>query len=78
MQSPIKALIDIVTNKARKLVKFENGSMTVDLFTASAILAVYNSLKDENKLKFNEMIKTKQGFIKLAEFALKNIANRGN
>ena len=50
---------------------FKDGKARVDLFSASAMVAVYNALKPASKKKFEEMIKSKEGFIKTQEFAMK-------
>ena len=68
----INNLKQIVKDKQNHLFSF--GSRTtirVDLFSASAMVQVYNALKPAHKKKFEEMIKTKEGFIQSQAFAMK-------
>ena len=44
----LQALKDIVKNKSAKSLKFKDGSMKVDMFTASAITKVYDAVNDAN------------------------------
>ena len=51
---------------------FDKGSAKVDLFTASAMLTVYKALKQPHlKKKFEDMIKSKEGFMQTQAFAMK-------
>ena len=51
---------------------FDKGNAKVDLFTASAMMADYNALKQPAlKKKFEDMIKSKEGFMKTQAFAMK-------
>ena len=53
---------------------FKAGKARVDTFTASAIVAVYNGLKKpELKKTLENMIKTKEGFLKTQAFAMKMV-----
>ena len=62
----------IVKNKQHQTVMFDKGSAKVDLFTASAMLAVYKALKQPHlKKKFEDMIKSKEGFKQTQAFAMK-------
>lgn len=47
-----------------------NG-MTVDMFTASAIKQVYDAVNDDNKAKLDDLMKTKEGVLKVANIAMK-------
>ena len=60
----------IVADKQNMPVKFEDGQMKVDLFTASAVSQVYDKVNDANKEKIDNMLKTKAGMLKIADFAL--------
>ena len=51
-------------------VKFDDGQMKVDLFTASAVTQVYDKVNDANKEKIDNMLKTKAGMLKIADFAI--------
>ena len=62
----------IVKDKQHQTVMFDKGKAMVDLFTASAMVAVYNALKQPAlKKKFEDMIKSKEGFMKTQAFAMK-------
>mgnify|MGYP003564588529 FL=1 len=71
----IDSLRYIVDNKDARRIQFDNGeSMEVDMFTASAILNLYNAVNDTNKGKIEDSIgKNKQMFYKLADFAFSNL-----
>ena len=70
----IQALKDIVKNKSAKSLKFQDGKMKVDMFTASAIVQVYDAVKDANKKKMEAMLNGKKAqFMKMADFAMKQV-----
>ena len=70
----IQALKDIVKNKSAKSLKFTDGKMKVDMFTASAIVQVYDAVKDANKKKMETMLNGKKAqFMKMADFAMKSM-----
>jgi len=70
----IKNLRMIVKDKQNQVFMFKVGKARVDLFTASAIVAVYDGLKNsEHKKKLEDMIKTKEGFLKTQSFAMKMV-----
>ena len=50
---------------------FKSGQAIVDIFTASAMVAVYDAMKPATKKKFEAMIKDKGGFMKTQAFAMK-------
>ncbi len=54
----------IVKDKQNQIFMFKDGKARVDLFSASALMGVYNALKPATKKKFETMIKTKGGFMK--------------
>ena len=67
----LQALKDIVKNKSAKSLKFKDGSMKVDMFTASAITKVYDAVNDANKKKMEPMLNGKIAqFLKIADFAM--------
>ena len=68
-------LKDIVKNKSAKNMKFKDGSMKVDLFTASAITKVMDKVNPQNKKKMMDMINngTKSQFLKLQQVAMKAV-----
>ena len=67
----IDTLRKIVKDKQNQVVMFKSGQARVDLFTASAMVQVYDALKPATKKKFEEMIKDKAGFMKSQAFAMK-------
>ena len=70
----LQALKDIVKNKSAKSLKFKDGSMKVDLFTASAITKVYDAVNDANKKKLDQLINGKKAqFMKMVDFAMKQV-----
>ena len=70
----IKNLRMIVKDKQHQKFMFDKGQAIVDTFTASAMIAVYDAMKKpEIKKKFEEMIKSKEGFMKTQAFAMKMI-----
>jgi len=68
-KSPIDELKKIVSKKTAGKV----SGMKVDLFSASAMVTVYNALNDQNQAKVEQMLKTKQGVLTFAEFAMSNV-----
>ena len=67
----IDTLKKIVKDKQNQIVMFKSGQAIVDIFTASAMVAVYDAMKPATKKKFEEMIKDKGGFMKTQAFAMK-------
>jgi len=67
----IDTLKMIVREKQNQIVMFDKGQARVDLFTASAMVQVYDALKPKTKKKFEDMIKSKAGFMKSQAFAMK-------
>jgi len=68
-------LKDIVKDKSAKNIKFKDGSMKVDLFTASAMTKIMDKVNPQNKKKIMDMINngTKSQFMKLQKVAMKAI-----
>lgn len=71
----LAALERIVDNKSAGVVKFSDGKSKIDMYTASAIMQVYNAVNDENKKKIERMIDTRTGFMAIAKFAFKRRTN---
>ena len=67
----IDTLKMIVKDKQHQTVMFDKGQAIVDLFSASAMVQVYDALKPATKKKFEDMIKSKEGFMKSQAFAMK-------
>ena len=71
----IDTLRKIVKDKQHQTVMFKSGKAIVDLFTASAMVQVYDALKKpEMKKTFEKMIGDKAGFLKTQAFAMKMIS----
>lgn len=67
----------IVDKRQHERIKFpDGGPVDVDLFSASAMVQVHDSLKPENQRKFRDSIKNKLGFLKMHSFALKMVGGR--
>ena len=64
----IDTLRDIVNNKSAMTVKFQDGTMKVDMTTANIFLQAYNKMKESNQMKIAEMMKTKKGFLRVLDF----------
>jgi len=69
----VDTLRKIVKDKQHQTVMFDKGQALVDLFTASAMVQVYDALKPATKKKFEAMIKSKEGFMKSQAFAMKMV-----
>jgi hypothetical protein len=70
----IDTLRMIVKDKQHQTVMFKSGKAIVDLFTASAMVQVYDALKKPDMKKhFEKMIGDKAGFMKTQAFAMKMI-----
>ena len=67
----VDTLRKIVKDKQHQTVMFDKGEALVDLFSASAMVQVYDALKPATKKKFEAMIKSKEGFMKSQAFAMK-------
>jgi hypothetical protein len=73
--STIDNLRMIVKDKQHQTFMFKSGKAMVDLFTASAMVQVYDAMKKpEMKKKFEDMIKDKAGFLKTQAFAMKMLS----
>ena len=64
---------DIVEQKSRKRVKFEDGTTMIDMMTAKAIVLVYDAFNDKNKALMTERMKTKIGFLKVSNFCFSKV-----
>lgn len=67
LKENIDTLKKIVADKSVMPVKFDDGTMRVDLTTASIFLSVYDKQKPETQEKMQKMMKTKAGFVKLLD-----------
>ena len=71
--SVIQMLEAIVKDKEAKEVRFDDGKGRVDMFTASVVTKVFDAVNEENKRKILNMIGTRNGFMKFADFAMKQV-----
>ena len=60
---------------AMQTIKFKDGKLKVDSFTASAIMAVHKAVNDKNKKSIEQMVNTgtKAQIMKLQSLAMKQI-----
>ena len=74
VEDNVDMLKSIVKNKQNKSIKFKDGSMKVDLFTASAVTQVFDLVNKSNQEKMKKLINGKKSdFQKIANFALSKI-----
>jgi hypothetical protein len=70
----IDHLRDIISGKTANTLKFSDGTMKVDLFSASGIVQVYDKVNKMNQDKLDKMVNgSKKDFIKAQEIAFKLI-----
>ena len=74
VETNFKVLQNIVKRKQNQKVKFKDKQATVDLFTANAIMKVYDAVKPDNKKKIEKLMNgTLVDFLKLQKFAMKQV-----
>ena len=74
VENNMNILKDIVVKKSAKPVKFKDGTMKVDMFTASAISQVFDKVNKSNQEKMRKMLNGKKAeFMKIADFALSKV-----
>ena len=74
IENNMNILKDIVVKKSAKPVKFKDGTMKVDMFTASAITQVYNKVNIDNKKKLENMVNgTKGQFMAMSNKVMKMV-----
>ena len=70
----VDVLNKIVKDKQHQDIKFKDGKMKVDLFTASAITQVFKMVNKSNQEKMKKMLNGKKAeFMKIADFALSKV-----
>ena len=70
----IDVLKSIVKNKQNKSIKFKDGAMKVDLYTASAVTQVFNAVNKSNQQKITKLLNgSKAEFMKVASFAMSKV-----
>ncbi len=78
MTTNLERIQQIVARKQHSRLKFPGivrEPIKMDLYTASALMAVYNALNDTNKAKFARMLETPSGLAKMIDFSWKNVMN---
>ena len=74
VENNMNVLKDIVVKKQAKPIKFKDGTMKVDMFTASAITQVYNKVNIDNKKKLENMVNgTKGQFMAMSNKIMKMV-----
>ena len=70
----VDVLKKIVKDKQHQNIKFKDGNMKVDMFTASAISQVFDKVNKSNQEKMRKMLNGKKAeFMKIADFALSKV-----
>ena len=73
----VKILRSIVKSKQNKPVKFSDGQMKADLFTASALIQVLDKVNADNKAKLTKMINgTLKSFLQAQSAVMKMVKMR--
>ena len=72
----VDVLKSIVKSKSAKPMKFKDGTMKVDLFTASAMIQVLDKVNPANKKKLTNMINGKRGQFKAAANAIMKMVGK--
>ena len=73
----VDVLKSIVKNKAMKPIKLRDGTMKVDLYTASAIVKVLDKINPANKAKLTKMLNGKKSdFMRASEGIMKMIGKK--
>ena len=73
-ENNLDVLKKIVKDKQHQNVKFKDGNMKVDLFTASAVTQVYDKVNRSNQQKMDKLLNGKKAeFMKISDFALSKI-----
>ena len=74
VEDNVDVLKDIVKSKSAKSIKFSDGKMKVDLFTASALVQVMDKVNADNKEKLTKMVNGKKSqFMAAAKAVMKMV-----
>ena len=74
VEDNVDALRKIVKDKQNAQLKFKDGKMRVDLYTASAAVKVFDALNKMNQDKVRKMLNDKKAnFMKFTDFALSKV-----
>jgi hypothetical protein len=63
----VDKLRKIVSDKSMMPIKFDDGTMNVDMTTANIFVKAFDKMKETNQAKVSEMIKTKAGFLRVMD-----------
>ena len=63
----VDKLRKIVSDKSMMPIKFNDGTMNVDMTTANIFVKAFDKMKETNQSKVSEMIKTKAGFLRVMD-----------
>jgi len=63
----VDKLRKIVSDKSMMPIKFNDGTMNVDMTTANIFVKAFDKMKETNQAKVSEMIKTKAGFLRVMD-----------
>ena len=70
----LDVLRKIVKDKQATNVKFKDGTMKVDMFTASAVVQVFDLVNRSNQQKMQKLLNGKKAdFMKISNFALSKV-----
>ena len=76
VEDNVDMLKDIVRTKSVKTLKFSDGKMKVDLFTASALVTVLDKVNADNREKLTRMVNGKKGQFTAAAKATFKMLNK--
>ena len=76
VEDNVDMLKDIVRTKSIKTLKFSDGKMKVDLFTASALVTVLNKVNADNREKLTRMVNGKKAQFTAAAKATFKMLNK--
>ena len=76
VEDNVDMLKDIVRTKSVKTLKFSDGKMKVDLFTASALVTVLNKVNADNREKLTRMVNGKKAQFTAAAKATFKMLNK--
>lgn len=68
MKTKLEIIQEILSEHQAQKVKCGGRKVLIDAFTASAIMAVYNAISEQNKIKFMNL-----SWTKISQFACKTI-----
>ena len=76
VEDNVNMLKDIVRTKSIKTLKFSDGKMKVDLFTASALVTVMDKVNADNRTKLTKMVNGKKAQFQAAANATFKMLNK--